>query len=238
MTSPSPATPPGDPVQLRGPVPPQGPAPVPGFVPPQGQPAPWAGQPTGWVPPPQQGAWPPPAVPFAPNGQPLASFADRLLAYLLDGLILGLVGMVFTVPLMILWMVTVMDWTAANSGYSDAYGQPVPDEFFQFFGTMMVVIAGIFAVNIVLTYLYLVEYQLRKGGETVGKRVMKLRVIKVQPGELLTRGDLTKRWAVERMAGLFVPFFSYLDGFWQLWDKPLQQCLHDKAAKTVVVKVG
>jgi uncharacterized RDD family membrane protein YckC len=225
-------------VQLRGPVPPQGPAPVPGFVPPQGPPAPWAGQPTGWVPPPQQGAWPPPAVPFAPNGQPLASFADRLLAYLLDGLILGLVGMIFTVPLMILWMVTVMDWTAANSGYNDAYGQPVPDEFFQLFGTMMVVFAGIFAVNLVLTYLYLVEYQLRKGGETVGKRVMKLRVIKVQPGELLTRGDLTKRWAVERVAGIFVPFFSYLDGFWQLWDKPLQQCLHDKAAKTVVVKVG
>ncbi|MEU3454082.1 hypothetical protein ABZ671_10820 [Micromonospora sp. NPDC006766] len=28
------------------------------------------------------------------------------------------------------------------------------------------------------------------------------------------------------------------DGFWQLWDKPWQQCLHDKFAGTVVVKVA
>ena len=30
----------------------------------------------------------------------------------------------------------------------------------------------------------------------------------------------------------------WLDGLWQLWDKPLRQCLHDKAADTVVVKTG
>ena len=34
-----------------------------------------------------------------------------------------------------------------------------------------------------------------------------------------------------------MPFFSYLDGLWQLWDKPFLQTLHDKAAQTVVVKV-
>jgi hypothetical protein len=28
-----------------------------------------------------------------------------------------------------------------------------------------------------------------------------------------------------------------VDGLWQLWDKPFQQCLHDKAAGTVVVKL-
>lgn len=239
MTSPSSSLPPDGPVHVRGPVPQQGPAPVPGVVPPQGPAGPWAGQPTGWVPPPPPpGAWSPATAPLAPNGQPLAGFGDRLLAYLLDGLIAGLAAMVFTVPLMILWMFAVIDWTDTSSGYTDVYGQPTPDEFFRFFGTMFVALAGIFVVNLLVTYLYLVEYQLRKGGETVGKRVMKLRVVKVQPGQALTRGDLTKRWGVERVVGLFVPFFSYLDGFWQLWDKPLQQCLHDKAAQTVVVKVG
>jgi hypothetical protein len=34
-----------------------------------------------------------------------------------------------------------------------------------------------------------------------------------------------------------VPFLSYLDGLWQLWDKPYLQCLHYKFAQTVVVKV-
>jgi len=28
-----------------------------------------------------------------------------------------------------------------------------------------------------------------------------------------------------------------VDGLWQLWDKPFQQCLHDKAAGTVGVKL-
>jgi hypothetical protein len=46
-----------------------------------------------------------------------------------------------------------------------------------------------------------------------------------------------KRYLVQHVAGTFVPFFSYIDGFWQLWDKPYLQTLHDKAAQTVVVKV-
>ncbi|WP_155375738.1 RDD family protein [Catellatospora vulcania] len=232
MTSPS--VPPDNPVNLRGPVPQQ--APAPGAVPPQHPAGPWAGQPTGWVPPgPPRGAFP---TPLAPNGQPLASFGDRLLAYLLDGLIAGAVGLIFTVPLMILWVFAIVDWADATSNYNGDPGVPPADDFYAFFGTMFVVIGGTFVVNLLVTYLYLVEYQLRKGGETVGKRVLKIRVIKVQPGQALSRGDLTKRWGVERVAGLFVPGFSYLDGFWQLWDKPLQQCLHDKAAQTVVVKVG
>ncbi|GAA1383413.1 RDD family protein [Catellatospora chokoriensis] len=229
MTSPSSPPPPADPVHLRGPVPPQGPA------------GPWAGQPTGWVPPPPPpGAWSPVAVPLAPSGQPLAGFGERLLAFILDSVIVSAVSMIFTFPLMFLWLFAVMDWTATqtNSSYGDPYREPDPSEILGMFGIMFAFIGALFLINLLLTYLYLVEYQLRKGGETVGKRVLKLRVIKVQPGQALTRGDLTKRWAVERVAGLFVPFFSYLDGFWQLWDKPLQQCLHDKAAQTVVVKVG
>ncbi|WP_186316246.1 RDD family protein [Catellatospora sichuanensis] len=237
MTSPSSPVPPDGPVNVRVPVPQQGPAPMPGVVPPQGPAGPWAGQPTGWVPPAPPAAWPH-AAPLAPNGRPLASFGDRLLAFLLDGLIVGAVGMIFTIPLMVLWMFAIIDWTEANSGYTDAYGQPVPDDFFRFFGTMFIAIGAVFVVQLLVTYLYFVEYQLRKGGETIGKRVLKLRVVKVRPEQALTRGDLTKRWAVERVVGVFVPFFSYLDGFWQLWDKPLQQCLHDKAAQTVVVKVG
>ena len=41
---------------------------------------------------------------------------------------------------------------------------------------------------------------------------------------------LAKRFLVQDVAGSFVPFFSWLDGLWQLWDKPYQQCLHDKFA--------
>jgi hypothetical protein len=34
------------------------------------------------------------------------------------------------------------------------------------------------------------------------------------------------------------PLAGFGDGLWQLWDKPWQQCLHDKFAGTVVVKVS
>jgi len=49
-------------------------------------------------------------------------------------------------------------------------------------------------------------------------------------GEAATRtGVIAGGWLV---AG---GFFMLLDDLWPLWDKPWQQALHDKAAKTVVV---
>jgi hypothetical protein len=47
---------------------------------------------------------------------------------------------------------------------------------------------------------------------------------------------LVKRLAVT-IGCYFVPGLYYLDGLWQLWDKPYQQCLHDKWPRTGVVKV-
>ena len=75
-------------------------------------------------------------------------------------------------------------------------------------------------------------------GQTIGKKVMKIRIVPIDPTATLTRGAAAKRYLVEFVAGSLVPFLSAtLDGFWQLWDKPYQQTLHDKAAKTVVIKV-
>ncbi|MEV4416637.1 RDD family protein [Catellatospora sp. NPDC049609] len=225
MTSPTPS-----------PFPPPAPPPgAPGTPPPP----PWSPQPAGWVPPPRPaGAYQPFAVPLAPNGLPLASFGDRLLAFLLDGLIAGVISMVVTLPASFIWIFSFVATIEESAGDYDVYGQPVPPDFLALFGPMMIFFAVVFGFTLVFTYLYYVEYQLRKGGQTVGKKALKIRIVMANPAEALTRGALTKRWAVERVVGLFVPFFSYLDGFWQLWDKPLQQCLHDKAARTVVVKVG
>lgn len=222
-------------------------SPSPSPFPPPGAPAapppPWSNQPAGWVPPqPPPGAYQPLGqplgVPLAPNGLPLASFGDRLLAFLLDGLIAGAISMVVTLPVSFIWMFSFVATMEEQTQNYDVYGQPVPPDFLALFGPMMIFFAVIFGFTLVFTYLYYVEYQLRKGGQTVGKKTMKIRIVMANPAEVLDRGALTKRWAVERVVGLFVPFFSYLDGFWQLWDKPLQQCLHDKAARTVVVKVG
>jgi len=66
---------------------------------------------------------------------------------------------------------------------------------------------------------------------------VEIRAIPLPPGAPLTRGAAAKRWGVYQIVGAIVPVFSWVDGLWQLWDKPFQQCLHDKAAGTVVVKL-
>jgi hypothetical protein len=53
----------------------------------------------------------------------------------------------------------------------------------------------------------------------------------------MTRGVAARRWLANVVAGAIIPFWRWIDGLWQLWDKPYQQCLHDKFARTVVVKV-
>ncbi|GIF65079.1 transporter [Asanoa ishikariensis] len=168
---------------------------------------------------------PPPWQPrIGPTGHPLASFGDRFLAYLIDSLILALASFVVACPVMILMFATVLNDGGERNELTG--------------GTIVALVVGygaLFVFQFVFSYLYFVEYQLRSG-QTVGKRVMSLRVLPIS-GRPLDRGALVRRYLVQFVAGGFVPFFGFVDGLWQLWDQPLQQTLHDKAAETVVAKV-
>ncbi|MEV0717044.1 RDD family protein, partial [Asanoa sp. NPDC050611] len=160
-----------------------------------------------------------------PAGQQLAGFGDRFLAYLIDGLIVGMAWLVLACPIMIFALIlplTRLDDDGQLTGAAVAW--------------LLAGYAALFLLQFVLIYLYFVEYHLRTG-QTVGKRVMSLRVQPIQPERALDRGILARRFLVQFVAGGFVPFFSWIDGLWQLWDKPLAQTLHDKAAETVVAKV-
>jgi uncharacterized RDD family membrane protein YckC len=198
------------------------PPPPPGVVSPQ------------WVP-------PPPAV--APHGQPLASFSDRLLAYLIDYLIYIGVSLILTIPFLIWWFSAFFSWLEESMPPPGVPADEVPPpdmaEFWALYIPMLIYVGASILFMVIYTYLYWVELQKRWGGQTVGKRVMKIRVIPANPARTeIGRGGFTIRWAIEWMVGAVVPLFNLFDGLWQLWDKPLQQCLHDKAAETVVVKVG
>jgi uncharacterized RDD family membrane protein YckC len=198
--------------------------PPPAYPPPPGYPAGWvvpgqryAAPPAGYAPP------PPPAL--ARNGQPLASFTDRLLAYLIDvGVFLGVFVVLF-VPAAVATLVLVLP--------DDPYAEPDP---FQVVIPILLLELGFVVLALALQYLYYVEY-LRRTGQTLGKKAMKIRVIPIDPAGRLDRGMAFKRDLVQTVAGAFIPMFNYIDGLWQLWDKPFQQCLHDKFAQTVVVKV-
>ncbi|MDI9887686.1 RDD family protein [Streptomyces sp. HNM0645] len=80
---------------------------------------------------------------------------------------------------------------------------------------------------------------LTKDGQTLGKKVMNLRVVDAALGNRPADNAYWIRAAIFTLPGaayLIGGLFSLLNVLWLLWDKPLQQCLHDKAAKTVVVK--
>jgi uncharacterized RDD family membrane protein YckC len=166
----------------------------------------------------------------APNGQPLASFGDRFLAYLIDFAILAGVEAVILVPTMIILLVTMSNSETFNA---DGTTNTLPSGFFLVF---FAVEGAVGLLCLAATYIYSVEMMYRHG-QTVGKRALKIRVVCVDPARPLTRGAAAKRWLIQFVAGAIVPFVNLLDGLWQLWDQPLRQCLHDKVAQTVVVKL-
>ncbi|GAA3338990.1 hypothetical protein GCM10020358_21090 [Amorphoplanes nipponensis] len=195
---------------------------------------PQAGGPPAYPPPhygpPQQHGWRPPPVPLAPDGRPLADFGTRLLAYLIDGAILSGIALVVFIPVL-----SVLLLTAVPDDFDAATG---PETVFtDLFLPFLLIELGFVLLLLAGYYVYYVEMMYRSG-QTVGKRLMKVRVVPIEPGATLTRGMAAKRYLVEFVVGMLVPLFSYLDGFWQLWDKPFQQTLHDKIARTVVVKVA
>ncbi|MCW3841632.1 RDD family protein [Micromonospora yasonensis] len=237
MTQPPPYTPPppaGPPPAGGGFAPPSGP-----YRPPQQHvPPTYAGLPA--YPPPPPGYVPhpgfvPPAL--APNGQPLAGFGDRLVAWLVDTAVATLLAMVLFFPVFI-WLFYRMFSEMMTASLDGTVPQPDPAAMMtDFFLPMLLAEAGLLLVMLVFYWLYHVEYA-RRTGQTLGKKVMKLRIVPLDPAAPLTRSVLGKRYLVEFVAGMLVPFANYVDGFWQLWDKPWQQCLHDKFAGTVVVKVA
>ncbi|MBQ0988345.1 RDD family protein [Streptomyces sp. F63] len=202
-----------------GPPPPGGPPP--GSPPPGGQ---------GTPPPGGYGA-PPPGGPYggapyggpygAPYGgpdplagmPPLASLGRRLLARIIDGLLIGIpVGAVVG---------------GLISGFDYGFGDN--DDMGESTGVQLVIL---------IVYFVYEGLMLSRSGQTVGKMLMKIRVAMLADGSVPAGSPGWTRAAVYSLPQL-VPCFGFV--FWLVnvlfctWDRPYRQCLHDKAAKTVVV---
>ena len=203
---------------VRAPVPPQAGGPYPHYGPAQ------------------QYGWRPPPMPLAPDGRPLADFGTRLLSHLIDTSILTGIAMVIFVPVLFgAFFVLMPDLTDSVTGTTTSV---TPDEVIaDFFLPLLLIELGLVLVLLAGYYIYFVEMMYRSG-QTLGKKLMKIKVVPFEPGATLTRGMAAKRYLIEFVAGTVVPLFYYADGLWQLWDKPYQQTLHDKVAKTVVIKVA
>ncbi|MFD0657464.1 RDD family protein [Thermocatellispora tengchongensis] len=156
------------------------------------------------------------------------------MARIIDGVILGIV---FSVLNLVLTGILV-----TQAPYDLRTGAPAVESGL-FLATLLVYVL---ATAIYIAYEF---FMLRMNGQTVGKMVMGIKVVRVNgtmaPGGLDTDVALKRAGVLwGPYAANFIPFVGWLLAYgfyivnvlWQFWDKPLQQCLHDKVAATVVVK--
>jgi uncharacterized RDD family membrane protein YckC len=205
-------------------------APQPGPEQPSGSPPP-PREPYGTPPtPPEYGRSAPPYDPAAQCGLPqygggaygyrpgpatgLASRWARLGGALIDGVVLAAVDLVISLPF--------INWHRLTH---PGRGELISPEQYKL---------NLVALIIGLLYFWLLTY--RWNGQTVGKRLLGMRVVRAEDGGPISNGQALVRALVYAVAGNVCGCFGLLDVGWILWD-PRKQCLHDKAARTVVIKV-
>jgi uncharacterized RDD family membrane protein YckC len=89
------------------------------------------------------------------------------------------------------------------------------------------------ALTTLLSFVYYVTLEGSASGQTVGKRVLGIRVLDFQGGT----GSIGYGRAVVRNLVKYISAIPLLLGYlWMLWDRE-KQCWHDKAASSVVVPV-
>jgi len=167
-----------------------------------------------------------------PDGIPTAEWWRRLVAYLLDSLIIMSVLLVPGVIVMIRLMGRFMD--NVDTMTDPDSGQLRPGySLWDVYDGLWVPYLWMWATSIVVMVLYHAIF-LRWGAATPGKRIMGLRVRPwAADGALDTRQVATR---VGSQFGLALLQVGWLDGLWPLWDRE-GRALHDKASRTVVVAV-
>ncbi|RKN39859.1 RDD family protein [Streptomyces hoynatensis] len=150
-----------------------------------------------------------------PGMPPLASRGRRLLARIIDSFVVG-------IPVSLALWPTWGDWDTDNT---DAAG------------------VGPFVQETVILVVYFLyeALMLSARGQTLGKMALRIRVAMLHDGAVPRGGPGWTRAAVYSLPQV-LPCIGFV--FWLVnvlnctWDKPYRQCLHDKAARTVVVSTA
>ena len=144
---------------------------------------------------------------FENNEFRLASLGSRILAYLVDMIVLIVLIAIFTVPI---FVIQYMYFT---------YDEPLFELFANLVGFLMV-----------FGYFILMEGPLGKG-RTIGKMVLKLRVVKEKDGSRIGFG----KSAIRNFLRIIDGFFLYLIGMLLISRSEKNQRLGDSVAKTIVI---
>lgn len=178
-----------------------------------------------------------PAGPVTSDGRPLAEWWQRLLAYLIDNVLLGMIVSVVGFKWFgefVTWYVDLIRSTAATGATPDqaAITQQV---------TAMTMPLTI--ITVIVSVIYQTVFLMRSGA-TPGKMALGIRVRRVDRPGPLTLVEALRRQVIYvgatvlglvPIVSLLTSLLHLLDSLWLLWD-PRRQCLHDKIADTVVEK--
>ncbi|WP_030059767.1 MULTISPECIES: RDD family protein [Streptomyces] len=164
--------------------------------PPYGQPPPGNG--------PGPGAYGSPGAGPVPGMPPIGTWPKRILARLIDYLLVQAVGVLVVAPFANL---------NERNGSAEAF----------WIGCTI--------------YLIYEALMLSRDGQTLGKKAMKVRVAMLIDGSTPTQSAAWTRAAVFILPAVLccAAIWWIIDGLFGVFDKPYRQCIHDKAAKTVVV---
>ncbi|UQX01355.1 RDD family protein [Streptomyces sp. RerS4] len=191
----------------------------------------------GYPPPPPPGGgggYPPPPPPYGGAGggmpdplagmPPLADFGRRLAARVLDVLIVG-------IPL---WLIQ-LPFNRRRYVIDTEQGEDVTEVITKSYGGTGL----LWTLISIVVYVGYDWWFTKKNGQTLGKRALSLRVAMLNDGSVPPSGP-----ALGRAAVLWIPTLLCCFCLWplalivsMLVDKPYRQGLHDKVAKTVVVRV-
>ena len=187
---------------------------------------------------PPQGVGYPHLPPQPVSKEGLAEWWQRLLARVIDGIILAAISAPFWIPPWIHFITKLRhiadsyplgaqlaNIPAARNAITTAEGH--------LFGQLLLVL--------LLFYLLAFGYdwlQHALWGQTIGKRALGTRVVREQSYTKISLGAAGGRAAIYALLPL-VPLVGWIFGIvnelWLTWD-PRRQCVHDKGANTVVVK--
>lgn len=192
------------------------------------------GQPVLLPPPgpaPQPGAAPSAAWPLADGPQvPLAAWGQRAVARIIDWIIESLISAPF-----ILWAM----WPSFDRLMAAVPrdGSPLPDSAAQAFVDDMIGQQWtLVVISVIVTFAYQVPQNV-VFGRTIGKRILGIRIRMLAVDRNPGWGSATVRWGTYTLGVLVLTaLFAIVDYLWPLWDKPWRQALHDKAARTIVVR--
>lgn len=161
----------------------------------------------------------------APAVGTYAGFGRRLLTAILDPILYGLAYLPFAIAGLVMIL---------GVGLGDCSTDPFTDEIVcngrEDIGAILggVVLLGLGWVVLLVVYLR----GLAKRGQTWGRRIAGVRVVRIDTGEVPGWGKAIGRTL---FAGLVSGNFCYLGYLWMLWDDK-NQTWHDKVTSTVVVR--